>query len=76
MRCKDDYVPRIDPPAILALEVEISRSTMNRIAIFAAIGIPEIWRYDERPSISCFWTNKDSYRPSPSSRALPHVPIA
>ena len=36
----------VDPPPDLALEVEISRSVLDRIAIYAALGVPELWRYD------------------------------
>jgi Uma2 family endonuclease len=37
---------RIDPPPDLSLEIDISRSSLNRLAIYAALGVPEIWRYD------------------------------
>jgi Uma2 family endonuclease len=35
-----------DPPPDLAVEIEISRSALNRMKIYAALGIPEVWRYD------------------------------
>jgi Uma2 family endonuclease len=35
-----------DPPPELVIEVDISRSSLNRFPIFAAIGVAEIWRYD------------------------------
>lgn len=35
-----------DPPPDLAIEVEISRSLLDRIGIYAAIGVREIWRCD------------------------------
>jgi Uma2 family endonuclease len=35
-----------DPPPDLALEVEISRSALNRMAIYAALRVSEVWRYD------------------------------
>jgi Uma2 family endonuclease len=37
---------RIDPPPDLSLEIDITRSSLNRLAIYAALGVPEIWRYD------------------------------
>jgi len=36
----------VDPPPDLAVEVEISRSVLNALDIYAAIGVPEIWRFD------------------------------
>jgi Uma2 family endonuclease len=46
MRGRDEFDPAIDPPPDLALEIEISRSTINRMEIYAVLGVPEIWRYN------------------------------
>lgn len=35
-----------DPPPDLALEIDVTRSSLDRMAIYAALRIPEIWRYD------------------------------
>jgi len=35
-----------DPPPDLAVEIDISRSSLNRMGIYAAIKVPEVWRYD------------------------------
>jgi Uma2 family endonuclease len=37
-----------DPPPDLAVEVEISRSLIDRLAILQALGVNEIWRLDEQ----------------------------
>jgi Uma2 family endonuclease len=37
---------RTDPPPDLVVEVEITRSALDRMAIFAAVGVPEVWRCD------------------------------
>ena len=39
---------RIDPAPDLAIEVDVSRSSMNRMRIYAAIKVPEVWRYDKQ----------------------------
>jgi Uma2 family endonuclease len=36
----------IDPPPDLAIEVEITHSALDRMSIYAALGIPEVWRFD------------------------------
>jgi Uma2 family endonuclease len=36
----------VDPAPDLAIEVEISRSALDRLGIYAALGVPEIWRFD------------------------------
>lgn len=36
----------IDPPPDLVIEIEITRSAIPKLPIFAAMGVPEIWRWD------------------------------
>jgi Uma2 family endonuclease len=38
----------IDPPPDLAIEVDLTRSSLNRMAIYAALRVPEVWRFDGR----------------------------
>lgn len=35
----------VDPPPDLAVETEVSRSLVPRLGIYAALGVPEIWRW-------------------------------
>ncbi len=35
-----------DPPPDLALEVDITNSSIDKLALYATLGIPELWRYD------------------------------
>lgn len=35
-----------DPPPDLALEIGITSSSLNRMGIYAVLGIPEVWRFD------------------------------
>jgi Uma2 family endonuclease len=37
---------RNDPPPDLIVEVEITRSALDKLSIFAAVGVPEVWRFD------------------------------
>ena len=34
------------PPPALVLEVEVSRTVLDRLPIYAAVGVPEVWRCD------------------------------
>lgn len=36
----------VDPPPDLIIEIDITRSSLPRLPIFAAVGVPEVWRYD------------------------------
>jgi Uma2 family endonuclease len=35
-----------DPPPDLAIEIDITSSSLDRLAIYAALGVPEVWRFD------------------------------
>jgi Uma2 family endonuclease len=38
----------VDPPPDLAIEVDVTSGSMNKFPIYAAIGVPELWRHDGR----------------------------
>jgi Uma2 family endonuclease len=46
MRELDEIDLASDPPPELVIEVDITRSSLNRLPIFAAVGVSEVWRYD------------------------------
>ncbi len=59
-----------DPPPDLAIEVDITRSSLNRMVIYARLGIPEVWRHDGT-SLGFFLLQPDgTYAPSPTSPEL------
>src|SRR5262249_27151788 len=37
---------RSDPPPDLAIDGRSARSALNRLAVYAALGVPEVWRFD------------------------------
>ena len=65
----------VDPPADLIIEIEVSRSSLQRFPIFAAFGVPEVWRYDG--SRVSFWRFESGrYLEAESSAALPPLTAA
>jgi Uma2 family endonuclease len=48
MRGRNRIDLRKDPPPDLVIEVDVSRSSLNRMAIYAALGVPEVWRLDQQ----------------------------
>jgi Uma2 family endonuclease len=67
---------RRDPPPDLALEVDISYSTLDRMEIYAALGVPEVWRYDGR-ALTFYALGADKrYTAVPQSRGLAQVQVA
>ena len=46
MRGKRELDLTVDPPPDLAIEVDISRSSVDKLGIYADLGVPELWFYD------------------------------
>lgn len=60
----------VDPPPDLVIEVDITDPSLSRFPIFAAIGIPEVWRYHgER--VSVLNLDRGAYIDTGVSAALP-----
>ena len=36
----------VDPPPDLVIEIDITRSSVDKMATFAVLEVPEVWRYD------------------------------
>ncbi|HSQ54410.1 MAG TPA: Uma2 family endonuclease [Gemmata sp.] len=75
VRGRDDIDLEKDPPPDLALEIEISRSVLNRMGVYAALGVPEVWRWDGEQLTIELRTNRGTYRQSERSKAFPFLPI-
>lgn len=65
----------IDPPPDLVIEVEITKSAINKLRMFASMEIPEVWRYDGKV-LSIGVLQSDRYSESELSRVLPGFPVA
>jgi len=75
VRGKIDLDLENDPPPDLFLEIEISRSLLDRMAILAAMGVPEVWRWDGETLRVCLLTQEVGYRESDHSLAFPFLPL-
>ena len=59
-----------DPPPDLVIEVDITSPSLNKLPIYASIGVAEVWRHDgERLSI--FRLEGANYVATEASRVLP-----
>jgi Uma2 family endonuclease len=36
-----------DPPPDICVEVDVTRNSVNKLSVYASLGIPEVWIYDE-----------------------------
>ncbi len=69
IRPKEEVDLTIDPPPDLVIEVEITSSAIQKLKLFAAMGVPEVWRHDgER--LQMFTLSDGKYVPIETSRAL------
>ena len=64
----------VDPPPDLAIEVEISRSALDRMGIYAALGVPEVWRFDGETLRIEILQAEGRYREVPASWNFPFLP--
>ncbi len=65
----------IDPPPDLAIEVEVSRSSVQKAPIYAALGVRELWRYDGQ-ILRIFELVKGQYKSRKGSVCFPKFPVA
>lgn len=59
-----------DPPPDVIVEIDVSHESKGKFAFYAAIGVPEIWRYYERKA-QIYNLREQNYTESPNSRAFP-----
>lgn len=72
---RDEFDWAIDPPPDLAIEVDIWSRSVPRQPIYAALGVPEIWRYDGEKVVSLHRDSDGIYVPSNISLAFPLLPL-
>ncbi|MGI8915222.1 MAG: Uma2 family endonuclease [Chloroflexota bacterium] len=46
VRGKERIDLHVDPPPDLVFEVHVTHSTLDKLAIYAQLGVPEVWRYN------------------------------
>lgn len=64
-----------DPPPDLVVEIEITRSAIDRLELHAKLGTPEVWRHNGK-KLSVHVLGEDgAYRPSRRSLAFPRLPL-
>ncbi|MEG4579475.1 Uma2 family endonuclease [Microcoleus sp. MON1_C5] len=64
-----------DPPPDLAIESDYTNSSINKFTIYAALGVPELWRY-RRESLQVYQVVEGKYEMCDRSLAFPFLPVA
>lgn len=72
VRGRDEITLQNAPPPDLVLEVEVSRSMLSRISIYAAFAVPEVWRCRQK-AIRVVRLVDGKYQTSECSEAFPFL---
>jgi len=75
VRARDDIDLKKDPPPDLAVEVEVTHHPLDRLRIYAALGVPEIWLYTGK-SVRTLRLSTDKYEDVEHSIAFPFLRAA
>jgi Uma2 family endonuclease len=62
----------VDPAPDLVVEIDITHSSIDKLAIFAQIGVPEVWRFDGK-RFEILLLQDGQYAVSPQSLVFPLV---
>jgi Uma2 family endonuclease len=64
-----------DPPPDLAIEIDVTHSSLDRMGIYAGLGVPEVWRL-EGEALRVYLLSPDGgYAPSEYSPTFPTLPV-
>lgn len=72
VRSLEDYDAAADPPPNIVVEVDITTSSIRKLALFARFGVGEVWRHDGRLA-RILVLDGDDYQESATSRAFPRL---
>ena len=72
VRGKNEINLTVDPPPELIIEIDITSPSLNKLSLFAALGIQEVWRYDG-VRVAILQLEAGEYVETAASTALPGV---
>jgi Uma2 family endonuclease len=72
VHCKETYEPEKDPPPDLVIEIDVTKSSIPRLPVFAKIGVPEIWQ-SHRGRLQFYRLSRGKYVASQRSVAFPFL---
>lgn len=74
VRSKEKIDLAFDPPPDLVIEVEYSRSAINKLNLYATIGVSEFWRYNGK-ILKIYRLNGKQYSEVDFSPTFPSIPV-
>lgn len=70
-----DYDPELHPPPDLIIEIEVSRSALSRMGLFASLKVPEVWRYRSKKLTIHRLHADGTYRIVKKSKVIPSIDV-
>ena len=68
---------KVDPPPDLAIEVEVTASALDKLRIYGALGVPEVWRITEDAGLRMLRLNASGgYEPVSVSAVVPAATVS
>jgi Uma2 family endonuclease len=61
-----------DPPPDIVVEIDLTNASQSKFPIYAALGVPEIWRYDGSQAYF-YHLSAEQYVETSHSRAFPFL---
>ena len=74
VRGREEFDADIDPPPDLSIEVDVTSTSTERMPLYAAFGIPEIWRWYDEQIVVYKLVDRD-YQQVQDSACLPGFPF-
>jgi Uma2 family endonuclease len=75
IRGKETLNLETDPPPDLAIEIDITSSSVNKLGIYSALGIAELWRYNGR-NLKFYQLREGQYVECEFSIAFPIISVS
>lgn len=75
VRGKLDLDLHTDPPPDLAVEIDMTRSSLNRRQLYATLGVPELWRFDGETLHAYVLQANGEYASSKTSACFPFLTV-
>jgi len=64
-----------DPPPDLVIEIQLTRSALDKLGIYAAMGVPEVWLWEDE-ALKVYWlSEKGRYIEHGESRSFSGLPL-
>lgn len=73
VRGKLEFEPDVDPPPDLILEIDVTSSSADQLALYSAMQIPEVWIHDGKRLQFFIRNRRGKYETCEHSRAFPFL---